>query len=283
VRERADRWYHQQLAPAFLSRWLPDDLDELMAYLGDAYDERRLHHHVREVEVEEEAAPNETTFYRTSEAYLYDLTVFALSGTKDPYRRLIRRLVPPGSRLLDYGCGIGSDGLRLIDDGYRVEFADFANPSTRYLAWRLARRGLHAPIHDIEQDVPTGFDLAYCFDVLEHVEDPYAVLQRLESLASIVVVNLLEPEPGDTHVHKPLDVPHLLDYAASRGLRHYRKWYGRSHLIAYVSHREGTINSARSFAWRRVGDHARMASLFERTERVLANAVHRSVSVTRGG
>ena len=111
---------------------------------------------------------DEGRFYRESRAYLYNLTAFAMTGTKLPYLELLTRLVPPGSRVLDYGCGIGSDGLLLLAAGYEVEFADFDNPSTEYLRWRLQRRGLSAPVHDIDGVVPGGFDLAYAFDVIEH-------------------------------------------------------------------------------------------------------------------
>ena len=92
-----------------------------------------------------------------------------MTGTKLPYLRELARHVPPGSRLLDYGCGIGSDGLLLLEAGYRVEFADFDNPSTEFLRWRLERRGLDAPVHDLDKEVPDGFDAAYAFDVIEHV------------------------------------------------------------------------------------------------------------------
>jgi 2-polyprenyl-3-methyl-5-hydroxy-6-metoxy-1,4-benzoquinol methylase len=254
VRRRADRHHHQRLAQPFLEAWdAGRDLDELRAHLGGAYDHERLVHHVEEVEREEESAPDDATFYRTSTSYLYDLTVFAMSGTKYPYRQVIRRLVPRGARLLDYGCGIGADGLRLLEEGYDVSFADFANPSVDYLRWRLARRSLDAPIHDIEGDVPGGHDLAYCFDVVEHVDDPFEVLARLEALASIVVVNFLEPTPEDTHVHKPLDIPALLDHAAARGLRHYGVYHGRSHLVAYGTAPPDRLDRARSTAWRLVG------------------------------
>src|SRR5207248_5463140 len=141
---------------------------------------------------------------RTSEAYLYDLTVFAMSGTKLPYHRDLERIVPPGSRGLDYGCGIGSDGLRLLRRGYQVEFADFDNPSARYLRWRLERHGIAAPVHDIDSGTPADFDLVYAFDVIEHVEDPFAFLADLEGRARVVVVNLLEPDPGELQPHKPL-------------------------------------------------------------------------------
>jgi SAM-dependent methyltransferase len=171
--------------------------------------------------------------------YLYDLTAFAMAGVKDPYRAAIRRLLAPGARLLDYGCGIGSDGLRLIEQGYRVAFADFANPSVAYLRWRLARRGLEAPVYDLDAGVPGGFDAAYAFDVLEHVEDPFGLLGELEARAGIVIVNLLDAHAGETPLHHRLPVRRILRHATRRGLVLYRRHHGRSHLIAYRSRRPG--------------------------------------------
>ncbi|MCU1378730.1 MAG: hypothetical protein JWN29_1713 [Acidimicrobiales bacterium] len=235
VERRADLWYRQQLAPDFLAAFDGQrDLADLRAYLGDDYDESLLRGHVAAVEAEEEAATDEREFYRTSRMYLYDLTVFAMSGTKAPYHADLQRLVAPGARLLDWGCGIGSDGLRLLEQGYDVSFVDFANPSQAYLRWRLARRGQTAEVYDLEGDeIPGGFDLAYSFDVIEHVEDPMAFLAELERRAAIVLVNLLEPEPGDTHLHKPLPIAAILRRAEDRGQLLLRRYHGRSHLVAY--------------------------------------------------
>lgn len=252
VRRRADRWYHRRLAPVFLNAWEAErELEELRAYLGGRYDHGRLVHHREEVEREEAAAPDEAAFYRTSEAYLYDLTAFAMSGTKFHYLADLRRHVPIGSSVLDYGCGIGSDGLRLLDAGYRAAFADFDNPSTRYLRWRLRERGADAPVFDLDAEVPGGFDAAFSFDVIEHVDDPFAFLDELERRAAIVVVNFLDADPDDPHVHRPLPVRRLLDHATRRGLLRYRIYHGRSHLVVYRS-------SARGAAGRLgVGDRAR--------------------------
>jgi SAM-dependent methyltransferase len=223
------------------------ELDELRAYLGPSYDHARLQRYAQEVEEEYRRLGDEERFYRTSEAYLYDLTAFAMSGTKLPYLRDLTRFVPRGGRVLDYGCGIGSDGLLLLEAGYQVAFADFDNPSTRYLRWRLERRGLRAPIYDLDRDrLPAEHDLVYAFDVIEHVPDPFGLLARIEQLGRLVLVNFLESVADDTELHRPLPVARLVARAADRSLLHYRRYHGRSHLVLYEPGRTGARRRLRS-------------------------------------
>jgi len=207
---------------------------ELRAYLGDAYDHTRLERYEQQLEAELAEVGDEQAFYRASEGYLYNLTAFAMSATKLPYLADLTSIVAPGARVLDYGCGIGSDGLLLLEMGYSVEFADFENPSTRYLRWRLERRGVAAPVHDLDAGLPPrGFDLAYAFDVIEHTPDAFAFLEAMEEAASIVLVNLLEPKEGETELHHELPIRSILRRARERGLVHYRRHHLSSHLVAY--------------------------------------------------
>ncbi len=210
------------------------ELAELREYLGDAYDHARLQRYEQAVDEELAEVGDEATLYRTSQMYLYNLTAFAMSRTKEPYLADLTDLVAPGARILDYGSGIGSDGLLLLEAGYEVGFADFANPSSEYLRWRLERRGFEAPIFDLDADPPPpGWDAAYSFDVIEHVEDPFGFLGTLERLAKLVVVNFLEQAPDEPDVHHELPIDELVDHAAGRRLRRYRLYHGRSHLVAY--------------------------------------------------
>ena len=206
---------------------------ELRAYLGDAYDHNRLVRWQEQLEDEARAIGDEQRLYRESEAYLYNLTAFAMTGTKLPYLRELLRAVPPPARILDVGCGIGSDGLMLLEAGYRVEFADFDNPSTRYLRARLERRGLVARIHDLDAGpLPTGFDAAYAFDVLEHVEEPLKLLDAMERAARLVCVNLLATTEEDSVLHRELPVDAIA--ARARNVRVDRPFHdGRSRLLIY--------------------------------------------------
>jgi SAM-dependent methyltransferase len=206
---------------------------DLAAYLGDDYDRARLENYQEVLDEEVAEIADEHTLYRTSHAYLYNLCAFAMTGTKLPYLEHMMSIVPPGSRVLDYGCGIGSDGLMLLDAGYRVEFADFDNPSTAYLRWRLGQRGFDAPVYDLDREVPGDFDAAYAFDVIEHVPDAYAFLGEMERRSSLVVVNLLEFDEHEQDLHYELPIRSLLLRAAGLGLERYRRLYGSSHLVLY--------------------------------------------------
>lgn len=222
---------------------------ELQAYLGDDYDDARLRDYESQLEEEFSEIGDEAALYRQSQGYLYNLAAFAMTGTKLPYLEELQAAFPPGSKVLDYGCGIGSDGLMLLEAGYDVAFADFDNPSTRYLRWRLERRGFEAPIYDLDREQPpAGFDVAYSFDVIEHVDDPFDFLARVERAADHVLVNFLDPEPGETGLHHVLPVERLVAHAAAHRLLRYRLLHGRSHLVLYASERSRGLARLRSRA-----------------------------------
>ena len=229
--------------------------EELRAYLGADYDEGRLRRWREVLEEESARIGDEAQLYRTSDAYLYNLTAFAMTGTKIPYLEALVRRVPPGGSVLDYGCGIGSDGLLLLEAGYRVSFADFGNPSSRYLRWRLERRGLSAPVYDLDRDpIPGGFEAAYAFDVIEHVDDPFGLLAEMESRARLIAVNLLEPDPSDSSLHRELPIAELTDHAARFRLLGYSRHHGgRSHLLLYAPERTHGLDRLRSRAVRARG------------------------------
>jgi len=233
---------------------------DLRAYLGHAYERSRLERYEELLEEEVAVIGDEGELYRTSQAYLYNLTAFAMTGTKLPYLDALTGQLSPGSRVLDYGCGIGSDGLVLLEAGYRVEFADFDNPSTAYLRWRLEQRSLEAPVHDLDDEVPGGFDAAYAFDVIEHVPDPWGLLREMEDRAALVMVNLLEYEPHEQELHYELPIREMLRHAARRRLELYRVLYGSSHLVLYGPESVGGArrlqNLARLAAGRLRGDKA---------------------------
>jgi len=214
--------------------------DELKEYLGNAFRPEFCADTAGLVQREFEQFEDPESFYRHSTAYLYDLTAFELSETKRPYLEVVKRYATAGDAILDYGCGIGSDGLLLLEAGYRVSFADFRNPSIDYLKWRLHRRNLDRPVYDIEQDAIPKHHLVYSFDVIEHVPDAKKFLDRLAGLADKVVLNFLEVHLEESSnqnrygPHNLLDIPELLRYLTERfGLLYHKVFHQISHLVVF--------------------------------------------------
>ena len=102
-------------------------------------------------------------------------------GSGEVAHLLRRYLGPPPRRVLDVGCGLGSYGRDLLADGYdwtgaEIDAADCAE---------LARLGL--PHRHVDgRSLPfadASFDSALCLEVLEHLEDPAAVLSEIHRVA----------------------------------------------------------------------------------------------------
>jgi SAM-dependent methyltransferase len=122
-------------------------------------------------------------FYNRSDAELFELAEWHASDLIH-HRTLVVRdiaLERPGRRYLDYGSGIGSDALAFADAGFDVTLADVSDRLLAFAAWRCRRRG--ACVHTIDlkrQQLPDrAFDVAICFDVLEHIPQPVPVVRTI--------------------------------------------------------------------------------------------------------
>ncbi|MFO7801884.1 MAG: class I SAM-dependent methyltransferase [Desulfovermiculus sp.] len=92
------------------------------------------------------------------------------------------QLVPSEcKRILDIGCAAGMYGKKLRQHMPDVHITGVElNPEMAALAQKHYDRVLIKPVQDIK--FSAGFDLINCGDVLEHLEDPWAVLSKLRTL-----------------------------------------------------------------------------------------------------
>lgn len=93
------------------------------------------------------------------------------------YNRFLLDLVRPlaaGKRVLDFGAGSGTFAGRLAAEGADVWCVE---PDAE-LRRELERRGLRASA-GTEELAPASIDLAYSFNVLEHIADDAAALREL--------------------------------------------------------------------------------------------------------
>lgn len=127
-------------------------------------------------------------FYCETDLYIWELMQWHASLDRRPYWRalkLLTEMLPPGHpspRVLDFGCGIGTDGLFLALRGYDVILVDVDGPAFKFAQHRFTRRGLRGTFRVSQSGLPTiekGFSAAICFDVFEHLPDPLGAARRL--------------------------------------------------------------------------------------------------------
>ena len=123
--------------------------------------------------------------------------------------------VPPGTRVLDVGCGIGRWSRRLAARGASVTGIDLSPTMIGEAGRRAAAQGVAARCRFLAQDlaaleVEGRFDLILGVTVLQHILEPVALhasVQRLASrLARDGVLILLEaaPERAVTSCDSPI-------------------------------------------------------------------------------
>ena len=110
--------------------------------------------------------------------------------------RTVKEKVPKGSKVLDYGCGIGYIALKLAAEGYEVYYHDVNKTCLEFLEFQKQKHGLK--LTNYEDSKRPEVDLVVCLDVLEHLHnaDLSECLMRLDgalkkggqSLINIIVM-----------------------------------------------------------------------------------------------
>lgn len=128
-------------------------------------------------------------FYQQTPFYLYNLLIWQESGQRPPYvSRALSALQFHQSKVIcDFGCGIGNDGLILLEKGYDVIFCDINDVSIEFLKWRLDRRKLVARVVRPEELSTISFDTLWSTDVIEHLPFPQETLGPLLDSASVFI------------------------------------------------------------------------------------------------
>jgi len=150
-------------------------------------------------------------FYNQSDTELFELIEW---HSTDPihYRTLIVRdyaAARPGRACLDYGSGIGSDAIVFAEAGFDVTLADISDVLLAFAAFRCRRRGFTVRTIDLKKEaVPhSAFDVALCFDVLEHIPQPLKVVRTLHRALRDDGLIVLHAPFGEDDVH-PMHVVH---------------------------------------------------------------------------
>jgi predicted TPR repeat methyltransferase len=107
---------------------------------------------------------------------------------------LVGELPRPLGRVLDVGCGAGLTGKLLRSEQAERLTGVEINADAAALAREIYDDVLTGPAEEVLEELGGPFDTILCYDVLEHLVDPWRVLSQ---------VSRLSPPGGRLHVSVP--------------------------------------------------------------------------------
>lgn len=112
------------------------------------------------------------------------------------------RALPPGSLILETGCGLGHDGLELLISGYRVVETDIAPGQLREALRLHAMNGFSDRSNHLLADTENlpfasdSFDGAFMVASLHHLPDPLRALREMRRVLREGGILVLGTEPN---------------------------------------------------------------------------------------
>jgi SAM-dependent methyltransferase len=125
------------------------------------------------------------SFYSATNAFIYELAVWNRNHFKRKLRRFTTRHLARQKRPLDIlsvGDGLGFDCLHFAARQHRLTYFELPGLSERFARKLFEKTGRPIPVLTDPAAIPAeGYDAVTCFDVLEHVPDPPAMVRTLAS------------------------------------------------------------------------------------------------------
>lgn len=118
-------------------------------------------------------------FYKTTDAYLYNLSVESVQPTRIEWRdEILLYLTQYDNKktMLDFGGGIGTEALYYRHASYDVAYHDLPGLTSDFARYRF---NIYAndTIKSITRESATTYDVVISLEVLEHLNDPMGAMQ----------------------------------------------------------------------------------------------------------
>lgn len=169
-------------------------------------------------------------FYEKTKYFIYNSTIFFESGNRINLKKSFKQIAEKYKvqSVLDFGCGVGNDGLMMLDEGYDVIFADINVSAIEFLKWRLekrkTKRNRYKVINISNSDLKVESDMFWSVDVIEHMKDPSEIFNWISSKTRVVAYFTdADDEAGGRHpFHFKIDNIKLHTEFQKRGYKNVR-------------------------------------------------------------
>jgi len=142
-------------------------------------------------------------FYKKCKNYIFDLAEWHEQAYQKKWDldliKIVKTINPMAKTVLDYGCGIGSNGFLFHEAGFDVTLADLESFSLDFAKFIIKKYNLPINVIKIDkEDIKDKFDVILCLDTIEHVVDPKGLLEKLVSYLNPegkLFLTVVEPDP----------------------------------------------------------------------------------------
>lgn len=119
-----------------------------------------------------------------------------------PYLHTLDRHVKGKAKVLDVGCGTGKYAAYLASKGCEVIGVDVSKNAVELARKYHPKQRFEVAFAELLPFKNESFDAVYCFDVLEHVNDPVVALKEMRRVLKKDGTLLFEYETADRSGHK---------------------------------------------------------------------------------
>jgi SAM-dependent methyltransferase len=129
----------------------------------------------------------------TTEAKKYEyyngLLIHADTYLHEQALNLVKKYIPKGYTIIDIGAGAGAFSQRLADNGYIVTGTDISADEWTLTTIPFIQLDINK---GIRQSISQEFDAICCLEVIEHVENPWALMRDINAIVKpggIIVIS----------------------------------------------------------------------------------------------
>ena len=152
-------------------------------------------------------------FYKEAENYIFDLACWHRMPERKQLTKAAISICKQNNlrKILEFGCGIGQDGILFAEASFEVTLADLPGKTFDFAKWRVNKRGVNIFFTN-SNELKEKYDGILCFDVLEHVWEPKEIVEYLNhhlQSGGILLITAHFEHTGEHPMHLERNVKYL--------------------------------------------------------------------------